>query len=72
MRQIFIGPLRHWLVLIVVLGALWIMGTNQFHTSNFRIYLLVLIGLSVGAIAAIVLTYRKGERITREPLDEQD
>ena len=31
---------------------------------------LVLIGLSTGAVTAIVLTYRKGERITRDPLDD--
>ncbi len=72
MRNIFIGPLRHWLLIIVILGVLWLMGTNQFHTSHFNLFLLVLIGLSIGAVTAIVLTYRKGERITRDPLDDDE
>ena len=72
MRRIFIGPLRHWLVLIGMLGILWIMGANQFHTSDFRLFLLTLIGLSIIALAVITLGYRGGERITRDPLDEED
>ena len=71
MRQIFIGPLRHWLVLIVVLGTLWIMGANQIHTSDFKLFLVILIGLSIGALAVITLGYQGGERITREPLDDE-
>lgn len=72
MRNVFIGPLRHWLLMIVIFGVLWLMGTSQFHTSHFRIFLLVLIGLSFGAVTAIVLTYRKGERITRDSLDDDE
>ena len=72
MRQFFIGPLRHWLVLIMVLGSLWIMGANQFHTSHFKLFLVILIGLSIGAIAVITLGYRGGERITRESLEDDD
>ncbi len=71
MRNIFIGPLRHWLLMIVILGVLWLMGANQFHTNHFNLFLLVLIGLSMGAVISIVLTYRKGERITRDPLDDK-
>ena len=72
MRNIFIGPLRHWLLMIVILGVLWLMGANQFHTNHFSIFLLVLICLSMGAVTAIVLTYRKGERITRDSLDDDE
>ena len=72
MRDIFIGPLRHWLILITTLGTLWMMGANQFHTTNFKLFLICLIGLSIANLTAIVLTYRKGERITREPLDGEE
>ena len=58
--------------MIVIFGVLWLMGANQFHTSHFSLFLLVLIGLSFGAITAIILTYRKGERITRDPLDDDE
>lgn len=72
MRDIFIGPLRHWLLLLAALVILWVMGTNQFHTTNFKLFLLSLIGLSILLLASITLTYRKGERITRDPLDDPD
>lgn len=72
MRNIFIGPLRHWLLFATTLGILWVMGVNQFHTTNFRLFLLTLISLSIALLASIVLTYRKDERITRDPLDDGD
>lgn len=72
MRDIFIGPLRHWLIFVTTLGLLWVMGANQFHTTNFKLFLICLIALSIGNLTGIVLTYRKGERITREPLDKDD
>jgi RsiW-degrading membrane proteinase PrsW (M82 family) len=72
MRNIFIGPLRHWLLFATALGILWLMGVNQFHTTNFKLFLLTLISLSILLLASILLTFRKGERITREPLDSSD
>ena len=70
MRHIFIGPLRHWLIFTTSLGLLWVMGANQFHTTNFKLFLICLITLSIANLTAIVFTYRKGERITRDPLDD--
>lgn len=72
MGDIFIGPLRHWLILGSTLTILWVMGVNQFHTTNFKLFLICLIGLSILNLTAIILTYRKGERITRDPLNEDD
>ena len=72
MHDLFIGPLRHWLVFAAVLAALWLMGAHQFHISNFKLYLLALTAISVGALGFIVLTYRRGERITRESLEDED
>lgn len=70
MRTFFIGPARHWLLYIAVIGVLWLMGTSQFHTSNFKLFLLVLFGLAISVVATVVLGYRKGERITREEIDD--
>lgn len=72
MRKLFIGPARHWFLLIAVLGVLWLLGSTQFHTSNLKLFLLVLVGLAISMIAMVVLGYRKGERITREELDRDD
>ena len=70
MRQIFLGPLRHLLLWVGILGVLYIAGKMQLHTINFRGFLLILIALSLGGVLAIVLTRRKGERVTRAPLEE--
>jgi hypothetical protein len=70
MGNLFIGPLRHWLIFGTSLGLLWVMGANQFHTTNFKLFLICLIALSIGNLTGILLTYRKGERITRDPLDD--
>ena len=72
MGNLFIGPLRHWLIFATTLIALWVMGANQFHTTNFKLFLICLIALSIANLTAIVLTYREGERITRDPLDGDD
>ena len=70
MQNIFIGPLRHWLIFATTLVLLWVMGVNQFHTTNFKLFLVCLIALSIVNLTAIILTYRKGKRITRDPLDD--
>jgi len=72
MGNIFIGPLRHWVIFATTLGLLWVMGANQFHTTNFKLFLICLIALSILNLTGIILTYRKGERITRDPLDADE
>ena len=72
MREIFIGPPRHWLILAATLVVLWVMGANQFHTTHFKLFLVCLIALSIANLTAIILTYREGERITRESLDNEE
>ena len=56
MRKIFIGLLRHWLNFVSTLGILWVMGANQFHTRNFKLFLLGLIALSIRNLTAFILT----------------
>lgn len=72
MGGIFIGPLRHWLLLAAILLLLWVMGANQFHITHFKLFLAALFGLSVLTLLVILLTYRRGERITRDPPDDED
>jgi hypothetical protein len=70
MREIFIGPLRHWLLAAGVLGVMWWMGATQLHTHNFKLYLSILFALSLTIVGTFVLGHRKGERITRDTLEE--
>ena len=72
MRSIFLGKPIHWLILAVVFGVLWWMGDGLLQTRNFTLFIFVLLALSIGAVIAIRLTYRDGERITRDPFDETE
>ena len=56
-----------WLLVIVVLTAA---GKAHLHTRDFKTFLAVLLALTVGCVLVIVRSYRKGERITREPLKD--
>ena len=70
MRDIFLGKPIHWLLWVVIFGVLFALGRNYFHTNNFNLFILVLVALSTACVLTIFATYRKGDRITREPFDE--
>jgi hypothetical protein len=39
---------------------------------DFVPFLFAVLGLAAAVVAVIVFTYRPGERITREPFDDED
>ncbi len=70
MKDIFLGKPIHWLLWVVILGVLFALGREHFHTNSFTLFILVLVALSTACVLTILATYRKGDRITREPFDE--
>lgn len=70
MRDIFLGKPVHWLVLAVVVAVMWWLGDNLVQTRNYHLFLAVLLAVTVGAVAAIIVTTRKGEQVTREPFED--
>ncbi len=70
MKDIFLGKPIHWLLWVVILGVLFALGRIHFHTNNFTLFIFVLVALSTACVLTIFATYRKGDRITREPFDE--
>ncbi len=70
MKRIFIGRPLYWLLWVVVVPVLWAMGEYKLHTIEFHAYIAILVALSTACVLVMVFTYRKGERITREPFDE--
>ena len=69
MRKIFLGKPFHWLVLAIVLGALWYMGATLLQPRNFHLFMVILLALTAGAMIA---TSRKGDRLTREPFENDE
>ncbi len=72
MRKIFLGKPFHWLVLAIVLGALWYMGATLLQTRNFHLFMVILLALTAGAMIAMIATSRKGDRLTREPFENDE
>lgn len=68
-QDIFIGRPIYWAMLVAVIAVLALLGMNSEHVRNFVPFMFTLLGLTAAAVAVIVLTYRPGERITREPLE---
>ena len=70
MKKIFIGRPAYWLLWAIVIGALYAAGSALLHTHNFSLFIGLLFLLSTGCVVTIIATYRDGERITREPFDD--
>ncbi len=71
MKEIFIGRPLHWALWVVILGVLYAVGKAKIHTIDYFTFIGILAALSAASVLTIVLTSRKGERITRQPLDDE-
>jgi len=70
-KAMFLGKPLHWLLVVAIVAVLYWLGATQFHRFNYPGFLFVLLGLAAGAVIFVLATSRKGERITREPLDSE-
>ena len=70
MKKLFLGKPIHWLLWVIIVGVLSALGRNYFHTNNFTLFILILAALATASVATIFATYRKGDRITREPFED--
>ena len=69
--QVFLGKRVHWLLWAVIIAVLYWLGSQSFHVKSFVPFLMVLIVLAGVSVLVVLSTYRKGDRITREPFDEE-
>ena len=70
MKGIFLGKPLHWLLWVAILGLLVALGSQKLHAREFNLFTFIVLAVTAASILSIVLTYRKGERITREPFDD--
>ena len=73
LRQIFLGKIWQWAMLLVVAGLLWWTGTAKMHVIHFNTFVsLLLIGSAV-VVLLVVQTTKPGEQVTRDKLrDDAD
>jgi uncharacterized membrane protein YhaH (DUF805 family) len=65
-----LGSRRHWLLLLALFAAIYVMGTNLLHVRRFALFALILLGGVALLIGFIVLDFQSGEVVTREPFDD--
>jgi len=69
-RAIFIGPLRYWLMWPVIVAVLYACGRQVLHVRDFVSFIFVVLVLAAAVVVFVVMSYRPGERVTREPFPE--
>jgi|APSaa5957512622_1039677.scaffolds.fasta_scaffold254374_1 hypothetical protein len=72
LSDIFIGRPLHWLLWLIIAGVMFWLGKGAQHVREFVPFMLQLFALVTLCVIVIVATYKPGERITREPLDEDE
>jgi len=70
MSRIFLGKPIHWLIFVIIMGVLAWLGFGLVQTRNFHLFLIVLVALVAGSVAAIMLTTKNSDRVTREPFED--
>ncbi len=68
--RIFLGRPLHWLLWAGIVAVLYWLGSQSLHVRSFVPFLLVLIALAGVSVFVVLATYKKGERVTREPFEE--
>ena len=71
MRKIFLGKPLHWVIWAVILGLMYVLGALRLHTRDFNLFILIVLALAAASVLVILLTYKKGARITRDPFEEE-
>jgi NADH:ubiquinone oxidoreductase subunit K len=71
MSRIFLGKPLHWLLLAVNLAVLAVLGWQRLHTRDFNLFFVILLALAAVSVLVILRGYRKGDRITRDPFEDE-
>jgi len=72
LRSLFLGKPIHWLPWPIIAVLFVWMDKVHMHVTEFNGFTFVLLGISAGVLALFLLTTRRGERVTREEIPEQD
>ena len=70
MRNVFLGPLLHWIVIMALIALGWIGGIFRFHVIEFNPFVIILILVVVLALFLVLRTSSPELRITRDPVSD--
>ena len=70
MKEIFLGRPLHWLLWAAIIAVLSVLGSLRLHTRDFNLFAIIMLALVAVSVVLIVFSHKKGDRITREPFEE--
>ncbi len=71
-KRVFLGPVWHWLLIIVGGASFWWLGSQRLHVIEFNLFVTaVLLGTAV-CVFLILVRHTAGHQITRDPLVPSD
>lgn len=70
LRQLFLGRPWQWGLWIVVIAVLAAAGEARLHVREFNWFAVLVTALGVLCVALLVFRHRPGDRVTREPLED--
>jgi cytochrome b561 len=71
MKELFVGKPIHWIMIAVVIAVMYGFGAFQFHRVDYSLFLFAVFGLAAGCVIIVLVTYRRGNRITRDSLEDE-
>lgn len=72
MSDLFIGRAVYWGLAAAIVVVLTVLGLRQEHVKDFVPFQFAILAIAAVAVGAVLVLYRRGERITRETLDADD
>lgn len=72
MSRIFLGPPLHWLLIAALIAVGWYGGIGRTHVSQFNLFVILLIVLTVAVLVIVLKTSPEGKQVTREPIEDTE
>lgn len=72
MSDLFIGRPVYWGLAAIIVAVLAVLGLRQEHVKDFVPFQFAVLAVALVAVGLVMVLYRPGERVTREPLDLDD
>ena len=66
MSNIFLGPVRYWLTLVITIIIIFLPGLIYMHVTNFNLFIFIIFVITGILLAFVIKTYKKGTQVTRE------
>ena len=72
MKEIFLGRPIHWLIVLVLVVLGWLAGNARLHVTDFNLYMVLLLAVSLVAVVLVIVTSPPGAQVTRDPIEDDE